>query len=271
MINIKRFDEITDLEFIEAFENCLCIRDIVEYLGYSRNSGSMAIKVKERINNLGLDMATLVGRNTYTSGRHIYSLDEILIKNSSYANISSLKKRILDAGLLTYKCYCCGNEGIWNNKPLTLELHHKDGDNINHELSNLEFLCPNCHSQTKNYGSKNSKYIDKVDSVKFVKIHSKRENYCADCGIVISQRAKLCNSCNFKLRRLENAKKFQEVGLAQISREDLKDLIRKNSFRYIGNLFNVSDNAIRKWCKKYKLPYLSSEIKNISDEDWLNI
>lgn len=30
----------------------------------------------------------------------------------------------------------------------------------------------------------------------------------------------------------------------------------------------VSDNAIRKWCKKYNLPYKKKDIKSYSDEEW---
>ena len=42
----------------------------------------------------------------------------------------------------------------WNNLPITLELHHKDGDGENSKRDNLEYLCPNCHSQTEDYRSK---------------------------------------------------------------------------------------------------------------------
>ena len=38
------------------------------------------------------------------------------------------------------------------------ELNHKDGDSSNHLLPNLEFLCPNCHSQTPTYRSRNIKF-----------------------------------------------------------------------------------------------------------------
>ena len=31
------------------------------------------------------------------------------------------------------------------------------GPQKNNELSNLRFICPNCHTQTHNYGSKNVK------------------------------------------------------------------------------------------------------------------
>ena len=52
------------------------------------------------------------------------------------------------------KCFECNLESIWNNKPLTLQVDHIDGDSDNNYPKNLRLLCPNCHSQTENYGSK---------------------------------------------------------------------------------------------------------------------
>lgn len=43
----------------------------------------------------------------------------------------------------------------WNNLQITLQLDHIDGNAINNNIENLRMLCPNCHSQTDNYGSKN--------------------------------------------------------------------------------------------------------------------
>lgn len=53
-----------------------------------------------------------------------------------------------------------------------------------------------------------------------------------------------------------------------ISREELKQMIRTMSFLAIGKELGVSDNAIRKWCKKYNLPYKKKDIKSYSDEEW---
>lgn len=52
------------------------------------------------------------------------------------------------------KCAECGISD-WNNKPLTLQLEHKDGNSENNKPENLCLLCPNCHSQTPTYGAKN--------------------------------------------------------------------------------------------------------------------
>ena len=55
------------------------------------------------------------------------------------------------------------------------------------------------------------------------------------------------------------------------SREELKKLLRKESFIYIGHKYGVSDNAIRKWCDAYNLPRKKQEIKKYTDEEWENI
>jgi len=51
-------------------------------------------------------------------------------------------------------CSVCGLTD-WNNKPITLELEHKDGNSENNLEENLCLICPNCHSQTDTYKAKN--------------------------------------------------------------------------------------------------------------------
>jgi len=53
-----------------------------------------------------------------------------------------------------YKCSCCGITE-WNNNPISLEVDHIDGNPYNDSPNNLRFICPNCHSQTPTYKSKN--------------------------------------------------------------------------------------------------------------------
>jgi hypothetical protein len=56
-----------------------------------------------------------------------------------------LREKLIRDGIKEAKCEKCGNTH-WLGVPLTLELHHKNGDHFDNELSNLEILCPNCHS-----------------------------------------------------------------------------------------------------------------------------
>ena len=43
----------------------------------------------------------------------------------------------------------------WINGKLVLELDHINGDHTDNRIENLRFLCPNCHSQTETFRSKN--------------------------------------------------------------------------------------------------------------------
>lgn len=51
-------------------------------------------------------------------------------------------------------CSECGLGPVWNEKPLTLQLDHIDGNSDNNYPSNLRLLCPNCHTQTDTHGAK---------------------------------------------------------------------------------------------------------------------
>ena len=65
-----------------------------------------------------------------------------------------LKLRLLAAGLKEARCEICGIDE-WRGKPFSIALHHVNGDGDDNRLENLQFLCPNCHSQTDTYGGRN--------------------------------------------------------------------------------------------------------------------
>ena len=68
---------------------------------------------------------------------------------------TGLKVRLIREGYKEEKCEECGLVD-WNNKPITLELDHKNGDTSDNRLKNLRILCPNCHSQTETFRRKKS-------------------------------------------------------------------------------------------------------------------
>jgi hypothetical protein len=57
-----------------------------------------------------------------------------------------------------YVCFGCGLGPFWNNTPLTLDLDHANGDPNDNRLENLRWMCPNCHSQTDTFKSRNPRY-----------------------------------------------------------------------------------------------------------------
>ena len=85
---------------------------------------------------------------------------------------------------------------------------------------------------------------------------------CIDCGKPVYKKNSRCVSCYLLYsRKVKN----------RPTREELKRLIRIKSFLEIGKSYNVSDNAVRKWCDSYNLPRKKSEMKKYSDEEWMLI
>jgi 5-methylcytosine-specific restriction endonuclease McrA len=96
------------------------------------------------------------GKGINKKGSPKVKLSDILEGNYPHFQTYKLKNRMLREGLVENVCSVCGiNE--WFDKPISMELDHIDGDRSNHKLENLRMLCPNCHSQTETYRSKNIK------------------------------------------------------------------------------------------------------------------
>lgn len=74
-----------------------------------------------------------------------------IISSSSFTN-SVKRKRLIEDGIKENRCECCGLSS-WMGKPIPLELHHKDLNHYNNDLSNLQILCANCHMQAHNYNN----------------------------------------------------------------------------------------------------------------------
>jgi 5-methylcytosine-specific restriction endonuclease McrA len=89
-------------------------------------------------------------KKSYTRNKKVWSEEEVYRPNSLFPR-AQLRARILKDKLLDYKCTSCGNDGKWNDKKLTLEVEHINGINDDHSKTNITWLCPNCHSQTKTY------------------------------------------------------------------------------------------------------------------------
>ena len=160
-----------------------------------------------------------------------------VLKKGSKIKSSNLKILLLKEGYKENRCEVCGISK-WQNKKLVCQLHHIDGDSTNNTLENLQILCPNCHSQTETYCSSSK--------------GNHKKNYCLVCGKEISKKSTYCPECFHYLQRKVN----------RPSKDDLiNDFNNLKSFLQVGRKYNVSDNAVRKWCKQYN--YWPGHIKTL--------
>lgn len=134
------------------------------------------------------------------------------------------------------------------------------------EMKKCILVCSNCHKGIHQgyYQVPNNweELYDNDIAQQLLDELKPKEYKCKNCGKNISKTSKgLCEECSHIAQRT----------CERPSREELKNLIRTKPFTQIAKDFNVSDNAIRKWCDAEGLPRKATEIKQYSDEEWENI
>ena len=144
-----------DLAVLEAMvKESITYSELMRRLGYTHNRGNSYVGLKKYLEDNHIDTSHFKGKAHGLSKNYQYGLANILVKDGPYSNMTSLKKRILQAGLLIEKCAVCGIQ-TWQGKPIVLQLDHINGDNRDNRIENLRLLCPNCHSQTESFCGKN--------------------------------------------------------------------------------------------------------------------
>jgi len=139
----------------------ISIRQVLIKLGLKECGGNY-VHIKQVIEKLGIDKSHFLGQG-FAKGKAPHNkrnkdefIEEILVSHTPI-NVkgSDIKPKLIKFKLKEDICEHCGQTAIWQNQPLSLQLHHKNGNNKDNRLENLEILCPNCHSQTGTYGNKN--------------------------------------------------------------------------------------------------------------------
>ena len=230
-----KIDKVSLQKLVDSSSNR---KELLDKLGVTI-SGNNYKKLDKLIKEYQIDI-----KDSFLNSKKHLNSDEIFTINSSYTR--SIRDKLFSENLKEYRCEKC-KRTEWEGEPIPLEVHHINGNHNDNRLENLQILCPNCHALTDNYKGKNQERCKN----KYSYVHT-----CSKCGKpLVSSSATLCIECYAKSRRKVN----------RPSKEELFELIKTKSFTEIGKIYNVSDNAIRKWCKAEGLPYLRKDIKNLQN------
>ena len=142
---------LPDDEFISLIKKSKSYSDVLRSFGLKTCGGSSTDALKIRISKLKCDTSHFESQTHSAVNKIKTPLSDILIENSTYTNMCRLKLRLVKENIMEYVCAICGNTGNWNGYKLSLQLDHINGKNNDHRITNLRFLCPNCHSQTETF------------------------------------------------------------------------------------------------------------------------
>ena len=237
------------------------------------NNSTMSLAAKE----VGIPYSTFKRKaiqlnvwnpNQGAKGTHKYvkNLQDVF-DGKSKMRTYNIKNRLIAEGIKDAICESCGIGENWNGKDLVLELDHIDGNNTNNSLENLRILCPNCHAMTDNYRGKNVKtkksepsieWLNNLTNAELIKLPPKEKEIkqCLTCnGEYTGKSKKYCSiECYYEGKRINNTiPKVPEL---------LEIFGKHKTFTSVGRHYNVSDNAVRKWCKNYGIMEMIQNTKH---------
>lgn len=144
---------------VESFSVC----EVIRKLGL-RESGGNHNHISKRLRSYEISTQHFRGKGANFGIRHKggprkKTWQERLVKRAGNKRQAArlLRRALVESGI-KYQCNEC-KISEWNGKEVTLHVNHIDGDWLNDSRNNLEFLCPNCHSQTPTWGSKNMVHV----------------------------------------------------------------------------------------------------------------
>jgi hypothetical protein len=119
------------------------LRDCVARFGFSRHSWHAAVR-----------------RGAIVPRAYPMPIEDLLVADT-YRSRHNIKLRLLGEGIKQASCEVCGLTE-WRGEPLSMALHHINGDGRDNRLENLQLLCPNCHSQTANFSARGRRRLELV-------------------------------------------------------------------------------------------------------------
>lgn len=269
-------------ELENAVNTSFSYKDVFKKLNLN-GSGRHYVILKRYIKSYNISIEHFTGH--YKVKNHkvmgFVPLNEILVEQSTYSNSNRLRKRLIKEGIFKQECARC-KLTTWQEKPIPLELEHKNGNKKDNRLENLEILCPNCHALTDCYRGKNIKnkryngYIkpkikkltkptileslkDKYDMIVnlFKTGHTKKEiadilkvklRHITKVLKFLNVRTELLGSTKNKYKTLTN---LQNEINKRIKDVQNLDLTKYGSISQLSKQWQISHTQVRRFIKKY--------------------
>jgi hypothetical protein len=231
MFDHMNFRTWTDEQLITAVKNNQSMAGTLVELSL-KIAGGNRTAIKIAIIRLNLVTDHWTGK-IHNKNKSNFSIPfEKLFCNPSHYHSNAVKRRALAEGLLENKCSYCDLRNEWQNKPITLQLDHINGQHNDNRIENLRILCPNCHSQTETFCGRNLK--GRVNKLVVNK------DFCIECGGEIYRNSTRCRSCVLAA----GLHIPPQIELPSV--EELRILSETNSITALAKVFNTSRTTIRK-------------------------
>ena len=285
---MNKIYEKANLELI--VKESMSLAEVLRRLRKRDYGGGNYVTLNKYIKLYNLDTSHFSGQrwNKGKTGEEvaIIPLEQILKENTNYKS-AYLKDRLIKAGLKKYECEICGNKGEWQGRPMTLELHHINGNHFDNRLENLQILCPSCHSQTDSYRKRKEESTDRPKTFDT----SIKEKKCENCGKIFKPQKRQNRFCSrecyteFLNRQGTLNKNYKANTLLELTKYDLVQACKDfNNITEIANHFNISRPTIRKKLEEFDLydsfktkydfhckPVLQYDINNNFIQEWDSI
>lgn len=129
---------------------CASFAEMLRRLGKQPVGGNVT-NMKRMCASWDIDVSHMTGQahaRGKVSNRRVAAADRLVEGTERDHRTGAAKlRRSLDEIGRKRECVECGLTDSWNGKSIMLEVDHIDGRYWNNTPENLQYLCPNCHSQ----------------------------------------------------------------------------------------------------------------------------